>query len=267
MKKILFAFLTILIVSCNQSTEITSVKENAVKNSEHITQAVLWYQKSGEMVALYYQGYNFARIMLDSYLKTSNRKNKKAVIVDIDETILNNSPYEGWLIKNDSVYSKGSWMQWVEKSSADTIPGALDFLNYAKSKGVEVFYISNRGKAEIEPTKKNLNSFNFPFVDDNHLLFKTEKGGSKESRRLSVAKDYEIILLCGDNLADFSSAFDDRAGSAFADSVIKHKAEFGKKFIMLPNPMYGDWDRPFYSKKDTTSAQRDSIRKSLLIGY
>jgi len=267
MKKILFACLTILAVSCNQPTETDTVKENAAKNSEHLTQSVLWYQKSGEMVALYYQGYNFARIMLDSYLKNADKKSKKAVIVDIDETILNNSPYQAWLIKNDSCYTKGSWFSWVEKSLADTIPGALGFLNYAKICGVEVFYISNRGKAEIEQTKKNLNQFGFPFVDDQHLLFKTEKGSSKEPRRVAIAKDYKIILLCGDNLADFSAVFDDRKIGSFNDTVLKYRSDFGKKFIMLPNPMYGDWDRPFYGKQDTTSAQRDSVRKSILISF
>jgi len=267
MRKILFASLTILVVSCNQPTETTSVKNVAAKNSVHMTQSVLWYQKSGEMVALYYQGYNFARKMLDSYLKTSDKKSKKAVIVDIDETILNNSPYQAWLIKNDNNYSKSNWMQWVNKSMADTLPGALGFLKYAKNCGVEVFYISNRGKDEIEPTKKNLIQFGFPFVDDDHMLFKNDKNSSKETRRLVVAKDYKIILLCGDNLADFSAVFDDRENVSFIDTVNKYKTEFGKRFILLPNPMYGDWEKPFYGKQDSTSTIRDSVRKSILKSY
>jgi 5'-nucleotidase (lipoprotein e(P4) family) len=267
MKKTVIFFLAILVFSCNQSTNNAPAKEVVAKNSEHLTQSVLWYQESDEMVALYYQGYNFARIMLDSYLKKSNSKKKKAVIVDIDETVLNNSPYEAWLVKNDSSYSKSNWTQWVNKSLADTIPGALSFLNYAKSCGVEVFYISNRGKAEIEPTMKNLNYFGFPYVDENHLLFKTDKNSSKEIRRLAVANDYEIILLCGDNLADFSIAFDDRKGSSFTDSVNKYKAEFGRRFIMLPNPMYGDWEKTIYGKQDSTSALKDSVRKSILKAY
>jgi 5'-nucleotidase (lipoprotein e(P4) family) len=240
--------------------------EQQHRNNEFLVQSVLWYQHSGEMRALYYQGYNIAKFRLADYLRQSKSKKKKAVVMDIDETILNNSPYEGRLLEIDSGYSKSSWSQWVATSGADTLPGVLDFLNYAKSKNVEVFYISNRDTAEVPATLKNFQKFNFPYADEKHLVFKREKSSSKETRRKQVAENYDIALLCGDNLADFDAAFDLRDEKFTNDSVNKYKAEFGKKFIVLPNPMYGDWEKPIYGNAKA-SFERDSLRRANLKSF
>jgi 5'-nucleotidase (lipoprotein e(P4) family) len=256
-------FVIIIAISCIKTAE----KTKSSGRNEYLTQSVLWYQHSGEMKALYYQAYNTAKIMLDLYLKDSKSKIKKAVIVDIDETILNNVTYEAWLILSDSQQTKYNWKHWVDTALADTLPGALEFLRYAKSKDVEVFYVSNRSTADVNSSLKNLRKFNFPNADDQHMLFKTEKVSSKEPRRKSIAKDYEIILLCGDNLGDFAAAFDDRTGNKLTDSINTYKSLFGKKFILLPNPMYGGWERQIYGEGDFTDGQRDSIRKSSLKSY
>lgn len=237
-----------------------------ISNNEHLAQAVLWFQQSGEMVALYYQGYNLAKINLDQYLKNSKSKRKKAVIVDIDETVLNNSFYEARALRTDSSYQSKRWNQWVNASIADTLPGAYQFLTYAKSKGVEVFYVSNRDSSTAQRTLKNLKKFNLPCADEAHLFLKA-KESSKEPRRNIIAADYEIILLCGDNLADFHFAFDNRKESQLLNRVHAFKKEFGKRFIVFPNPMYGDWERPIYGGRErtATAAQRDSLRKKNLI--
>jgi len=219
------------------------------------------------MKALYYQAYNTAKFMLDLYLKDSKSKIKKAVIVDIDETILNNVKYEAWLILSDSQQTKYNWKQWVDTASADTLPGALEFLKYAQTKGVEVFYISNRGSSDVASSIKNLQKFNFPYSDEKHLIFKADKSSSKEFRRKKVANDYDIVLLCGDNLGDFSAAFDDRTEKTINDSINAYKSLFGKRFIVLPNPMYGGWERQIYGEGDFTDGQRDNIRKVSLKGY
>ena len=244
-----------------------SQKTNSQGRNEYLTQSVLWYQHSGEMKALYYQAYNTARLMLDIYLKDTKPGRKKAVIVDIDETILNNIVYEAQMILTDSSNTKSFWKQWVDSAVADTLPGALEFLKYARSKGVEVFYISNRTNADVVSSLKNLQKFNFPFADEKHMIFKTDISSSKESRRKQVAKDYDIVLLCGDNLGDFSSAFDDRTEKTLNDSIQTYKSLFGKKFIVLPNPMYGGWEKQIYGEGDFTDKQRDSLRKGKLKGY
>lgn len=270
MKNKIFAgfFIIILVLSsCSHQLSKTCNQQKDYKNNEYLLQSVMWFQHSGEMRALYYQAYNIAKYSLNNYLEQSKSLTKKAVIVDIDETILDNSPFEAQMLLTDSIYSDGNWKHWVDKSIADTLPGALNFLNYAKSKGVEVFYISNRAVLEVEPTLKNLKKFDFPFADEDHLLFKSDKSSSKEIRRKKIAQDYDIALLCGDNLGDFSAVFDNRIENQLNDSVDVHWADFGKRFIVLPNPMYGSWENQIYPNKKLNTFQRDSISRASLISY
>ena len=266
MKKAIYlvlAFLILIDASCNKKSESNTI---AVKN-EYMIQSVLWYQHSGEMTALYYQAYNTAKLMLDINLKESPAGKKKAVIVDIDETVLSNVKYEAQLILSDSTNTKSYWKRWVDSAIADTLPGALEFLRYAQSKGVEVFYISNRVVADVSSSLKNLQKFNFPYADEKHMIFKADKSSSKESRRKLIASEYEIVLLCGDNLGDFSSAFDLREKKILNDSIQTYKSQFGKKFIVLPNPMYGAWEKQIFGDGNYSRSQKDSIRKAQLQGF
>jgi 5'-nucleotidase (lipoprotein e(P4) family) len=261
-----FFILIIILSSCKNASLSNNQCRQSGKN-DYLLQSVLWYQNSGEMKALYYQAYNIAKLMLDKNLAGSNPKIKKAVVVDIDETILDNSPCEAYLIKSGTKNFQAEWDKWIEKSIADTLPGALGFLKYAASKGVEVFYISNRSVSQIAITLKNLQKFKFPFADAGHMIFKSEKSGSKEKRRKQVSKDYEIVLLCGDNLGDFDAAFDNRDEMQINDSIFKHKSDFGKRFIILPNPMYGSWKKTILGKQKINGGQVDSIRYAHLKSY
>src|SRR5579862_2184156 len=274
MKKYALLFLVACITACNHSSNQTGILqakidslENAgcCRNSEYLMQAVLWFQRSPEVRALYLQGYHIAKDALDANLRHPAGKKQKAVVVDIDETILDNSPYEGWLISKDSTFSSGSWNNWINDVAAAPLPGALDFLNYAKKKGCHIFYVSNRNKTgQFSATLKDLVSNKFPDADSFHLLLKTSADtassrqfASKEQRRLTISRElnYEIVLLCGDQLADFDKAFNLFAGAnenAIKDSVNKYSAMLGKKFIVMPNPMYGDWlSLITYSSKQT----------------
>ena len=207
--------------------QIKPLQYNGRKN-EFLVQSILWYQNAGEMQALYYQAYNFAKLSLDEILKTNNNKKKNAIVVDIDETLLNNSPLYGQCIKTDSICNGNEWFRWINKAIADTLPGALNFLNYAQSKGIEVFYISNRSTNDVAATLINLRKFGFPNSDLQHMVFREGDNGSKETRREKVAANYNILMLCGDNLGDFSIAFENRDFKAITDSVNKYKNEFGK---------------------------------------
>ncbi len=237
--------------------------------SEYLTQSVLWYEHSGEMRALYYQAYNLARFALDENLKGKEKTTKqKAVVMDIDETLLDNSPFEGRMILSGIEYTPSVWKEWLNKGCAKPLPGCLEFLNYAKSKKVEIFYISNRAENEMDSTLKNFAKFNFPCADKEHMLFRTDKNSSKETRRRHLLDiNYEIVLLCGDNLGDVSAAFDNRQTDARLDSVDKYKTEFGKRFILIPNPMYGDWDKCFYKERKLNEQQKDSARKANVVAF
>ncbi|OFX17178.1 MAG: 5'-nucleotidase, lipoprotein e(P4) family [Bacteroidetes bacterium GWA2_31_9] len=249
---------------CNNSDSLSVSKKSEY---EHLTLATLWYQKSAEMRAIYYQCYNWATRLLDEKLLNNKDPRKKAVIVDIDETLLNNSPFEVKCIETGKGYSSESWKNWSDKAIAEALPGAVDFLNYAKEKNVEVFYISNRKVIELESTAKNLKAHNFPFVDEKHMIFKTTEN-SKKMRRDSLKTEYEFLLLIGDNLTDFNELYENRDSKLGIDFVDSNKADFGDIFIMLPNPMYGEWETAIYNNNNRISDfAKDSLRKANLKSY
>jgi 5'-nucleotidase (lipoprotein e(P4) family) len=248
----------------------TSVVAQQPADNEYQTGAILWMQSAGERAALSYQAFTLARIVLDRDLRTSHSKMRRALIVDIDETVLDNSRYQAWLIKHRQNFSDDTWLEWVKRSEATPIPGAVEFLNYANSRGVRVFYITNRKLAEKEGTAINLRKVGFPNVNDETLLVRTDpKSSSKEARRLSVSSRYRLVLLMGDNLNDFADVFENAKTIAARMSVTDaNKTKFGARFIVLPNPMYGDWENAIYDYNFKLSeAEKDAKRKSLLKDY
>ena len=270
---VLFLAFAFLIGCKSQQTqtenEALAVKNVIVSNREYSIQAVLWQQHSAEYRALAYQAFNLAQIQLDHILDNKiEYKKPVAIVTDIDETVLDNSPYSGKQIELDEPYSKLRWMEWVKKKKAKAIPGSLDFFNYAKSKGIEIFYISNRSVNQKKETIENLKTVGFPFADETHVLLK-DITSEKETRRLQVTKSYEIIQLIGDNLSDFSMVFDNRSTADRNKSVDSLKAAFGKRFIVLPNPMYGDWETKgiLEGKYNWTPFQSDSIRHQKIKSY
>lgn len=227
----------------------------------------LFQQKAAEYKALCLQAYAIARLRLDEALKNPSAK-PKAVVTDIDETFLDNSPYAVHQALQGKDYDALSWQEWTDKGTADTLHGALSFFRYAAFNNVAVFYITNRKEAEKKGTLQNLQHYNFPFADEEHLLLRKDVS-SKEQRRQEVAVNYDIVLLLGDNLADFSSLFDGKQTTEQrAATVRQYAAEFGKKFIVLPNINYGAWEDAIYGNNYTLKpGQKDSAIKSNLKGY
>ena len=170
----------------------------------------------------------------------------KALITDIDETVLNNSPYEAHQVLQGKDYESNSWREWTTMANADTIAGAYSFLKYAAAKGIEIFYVTNRGDAEKNVTINNLKKFNFPFADDDHIFLKTTSS-SKEDRRKNIEVTHSVVMLLGDNLADFNFLFDVKNAAQRMQNVTTLANEFGNRFIVLPNVTYGDWEYALYN--------------------
>ena len=222
------------------STVKAQAPDSLILNSE-FANAVLWTRTSGEFRALNFQAYNFAKISLDNALKASDNTRPQCVIVDIDETILDNSAYYEYILKEKKALSWENWKHWLLTQTSDTIPGAVDFLRYAASKNVEVFYVTNREEIFTKSTLDNLRKFNFPNVDSAHYL-PSVKTYDKDPRRALVAKTHEILLFAGDNLSDFSNFFYEK-GEGVHDRVNSEQSLFGTKFIVLPNTIYGSWKK------------------------
>jgi len=232
--------------------------------NEQLVMATLWMQVSAEFRALCYQAFNLARMNLDAFLGSHSGSKPVAVIVDADETVIDNSAYEAFIIGNDFGYSSKTWTPWMAAAQATAIPGAKAFLNYAQEKGVEIFYITNRKMVGYEGTEKNLKALGFPNVDKKHLLLRT-KSSDKQARRDIVAKDYAIAFLMGDNLNDFLSVFRKKPIDARFAETDKIKDMWGKKFIMIPNPTYGDWEGAVYKGNwGASAAEKDKMRKEHL---
>lgn len=242
-------------------TQTDTVKLSQLKN-DYMTMAVLYQQKSGEWRALAYQAYTLAKVMLDKDLADKSINQHRCIVVDIDETVLDNSPYQAQCILTNTGYNSETWNEWCNKAIAKPVPGALEFLSYAKANGLDIYYVTNRKEDVRESTMKNLKDCGFPFVDEKHLLMSNGESG-KEDRRQQVLQHNHISLLAGDNLNDFSDMFEKKSADERMSLADKVHKDFGKRFIVIPNAMYGDWEGAIYGYNWNAS---DSARNAMRIG-
>lgn len=257
----------VMLVSCRSAQKATAP---AVNSNDKLLMAVAWFQNSAEMTALYYQGFNIAQQRLDEAVAANTSAKPLAVVVDIDETMLDNSPFETAVI--NSTDNLSGWYGWTREARARALPGALEFANYAQSKNVDIFYITNRDDNEHGVTVQNLVNEKFPFAVADHVLTKSDLSyssgntSSKVGRRAKVSETHEIILLIGDNLNDFSGVFEDRSVNNGKSAVAENREQFGKKFIVLPNPMYGAWEKPLYDYREgLTDEEKTLLIKGKLV--
>lgn len=261
MKKItLLTLFTLILFSACKVSQNTAKQTSTVNNGK--VWASLWQQRAAEYRALCFQAYNVAKLRLDEALKQPGSK-PLAIVTDIDETVLDNSPYDAQRAINNLEYDAATWKQWTAKAACDTVAGAPSFFKYAASKGITVFYITNRDEDERAGTTKNLQHYNMPNADQEHIILKSGSS-SKENRRLQVLGKYNIVLLCGDNLADFDKLYDNHPTESSRNTTTTQLVNhFGKKYIVLPNPSYGDWEGALFNfNYSLTPAQKDSIIKA-----
>ena len=249
--------------------------QTATVDNEYQVGAILFMQKSAEYRALCLQAFNWARLTLETDDKTSKklskveRKMPRAVVVDIDETVLDNSPAQAFDIRNRKSFNLQTWYAWGELRKAKAIPGAVEFANYAKSKNVRIFYVSNRDEVQKQATIDNLKAVGFPDVTNENVLLRqvdanNKSISTKEPRRLDIAKTYRIVTLIGDNLNDLAKAFE---GKSIADRFAETenvKNLWGNKFIVIPNAMYGEWENAIYEYQKLTDAQKAEKRANAL---
>ena len=225
--------------------------------------SVLYAQSSAEYEASNIQTYVNAKSALDKALndvtwtaaieQKDNFENKPpAIILDIDETVLNNVPFQARSIMDGQSYPTG-WLDWMLEESSDAVAGVSDFLEYSQSKGVKIFYVTNRIAVAEDATRNNLKKLGLPLdTDRDVLLMKNENGwtSDKVSRRKLVVKDYRILLLIGDQLGDFlpldETTLELDARKELADT---YKHMWGSKWFMITNPMYGRWEASIYNNE------------------
>lgn len=187
-----------------------------------------------------------------------------AVILDVDETVLDNSAYEANLIKNNKEFDPQSWDDWVHMRQAEAIPGAVGFINKIREKGITVIFLTNRecaGRVDSDDpcgqendTVENLKKVGINNVSAETVLLKNEQEGwtsEKKSRREFLAENYRIIMLFGDDLGDFLPDVKKNITAAQrAELVEQNSAKWGKMWFVLPNPTYGSWNNILSEPKE-----------------
>ena len=222
--------------------------------------AVLFKRTSAEYKANTFQVYasaqnNIDRALVDKSWTALVYKNKDyqdlppAIILDIDETVLDNSEHQVRSIKNGTSYPVG-WKEWVSEESAGALPGVSEYLSYANAKGIKVFYITNRTHDLEEYTRNNITALGLPLDNDRDvLLMKNENGwgSDKTSRRDLIKKDYRVIQIFGDQLDDFIALEKTATTIGKRKTLIdQHSSMWGEKWFMIINPMYGEWEEALY---------------------
>ena len=241
-----FSFLIFLFAS--------AVNGQSSKTYESLS-AVLWTQTAVERSALTRQTYRSAEQALRRALEDPHwtaaleqtsgfDKLAPAVILDLDETVLDNSALRARLTLDGKSYSGEVWAKWVAAGQAAAVPGAVEFLKFAQMEGVAAFYITNRvcdAASVSDPTVAVLRNLSIPF-QEGRLLCKAKETDSpdKSARRTKVAAAYRVLLLIGDDFNDFLTAPSDRAAREYLLKV--HERFFGDRWFLLPNPMYGSWE-------------------------
>jgi len=255
-----------------------SVHKPAATNNNENLNSVLWVQAAAEYSATALQTYASARAQLDTAInskswtadseQTSGYEHlPPAIILDVDETVLDDASYQGKLLVEGTDFSLESWDEWISLQQAEAIPGAVEFIEYANDRGVNIFYVTNReclrrqdGKAPCPQESDTLENLRKVGITDSaraeNLLLKNEQptwGSEKQSRRTHLASRYRILFLFGDNLSDFipcvksrnsSNCTDDSPTPAQREQLMSfHADKWGKQWFILPNPMYGSWLR------------------------
>lgn len=255
-----FAFAAITLAACK--TQPQTVEESAVNYKAQLTQqnvdASVWFNTSAEAHYIFLQTYNYATEKLSTGVEQSRSAKPAAVIVDLDETVLDNSPYQMRRIVAGEGYTEGSWAEWVNAANAQALPGSLEFALHCQSRGVEVFYISNRSEELLEPTLTNLKNLGFPFADMDHVYLKVGDESDKSERRERVEGAYNVLLYLGDNLRDFREDFVERRADFGKDLTTQLSTEMFERYILFPNPMYGQWEVPYAADDSEEEVNRKS---------
>ena len=237
-----------------------AAKPAAVPANDNLN-AVLWVQRAAEYDAVTQTVYRGAADELDVALKEANwdalvpseRGNAAtglppAVVMDVDETVLDNSPYQARLVHDGASYDESTWDLWVAEKKAKPVPGVVDFAKAAAARGVTILYISNRAVHLKDATIANLKAVGMPVKDDSVFLGLgtfvegcEQDGSEKNCRRKLAGQKYRVLMQFGDQLGDFVQIVANTPTDR--DALYEEYADwFGERWFMLPNPTYGSWE-------------------------
>lgn len=220
-----------------------ALKQKQQYQAETETMGLLWMRTSAEYRALAYQGYNVAMNAVKmAVTDPSHQRKPLAIVLDADETVVDNTKLMGESIANgNGRFDAPWWRQAVHQGKSQAMPGAVEFLNEVHKQGVEIFYVSNRyAPVNYDATVQNFKALGFPSVDKDHVLL-FEKDSDKQPRFDMIAKKYYVVVYMGDNAGDFPIGTKGKTLAERNAIIDAHKEDFGTTFVVFPNPAYGSW--------------------------
>ena len=220
-----------------------ALKQKQQYQAETETMGLLWMRTSAEYRALAYQGYNVAMNAVKmAVTDPSHQRKPLAIVLDADETVVDNTKLMGESIVNgNGRFDAPWWRQAVHQGESQAMPGAVEFLNEVHKQGVEIFYVSNRyAPVNLDVTIQNFKELGFPSVDKDHVLL-FEKDSDKQPRFDMIAKKYYVVVYMGDNAGDFPIGTKGKTLAERNGIIDAHKEDFGTTFVVFPNPAYGSW--------------------------
>ena len=273
MKSLKLIFLLLITITYEYS--YASEKDKSFQEQSMLS--VIYVQTSTEFAANNIQTFNNASKALDMALKdktwTAALEQKDsfvskdpAIIIDVDETVLDNSSFQSRTILSGLSYPNG-WAKWVNESKATAVEGVYEFLHYANESNVKIFYVTNRLESFREPTIRNLKSLGLPFDDNlNSLIMREDENvRDKTKRRKNIAEDYRIVLLLGDQLTDFISTKEAYVYHSDRKKLAnKYSDMWGSKWFMITNPTYGRWELSIYDEMPKSEEEAIQKRKETL---
>ncbi len=235
--------------------------------------SVAWKQTAAEYRALYFQGFNVARMHVELALAKRQPGDKPlAVVTDMDDTVLHALNYWGHLVnQNKDYFDDPIWDSWIPENKVTASPGSLDFLKFCADNGVQVFYVTSReqGEKTYEYALGHLKVLGFPYADEKHLTVLRDTS-NKEKRQDEIMKDFSVVVFLGDNLNDFRRKYYIKAaaGKDAVDERMKlmeaDRDKFGRNYIVFPNPTDGHWLAAIFgdSEPPPTDANREIMKKA-----
>jgi len=242
--------------------------------------AVAWSQTAIEHDLIYLQTFRDAEAHLPGALHdprwdaldkadrvASLKGLKPAVILDIDETVLDNSPYEARLVRSGGEFNEAGWAAWCREQQARALPGAVEFTRFAASHGIAVIYISNRATDLDQATVANLRKVGLPvsgpeaFLGLGTVVDGCEQAGTRKGcRRQLVSRHYRVLMQFGDQLGDFVDV-NDNSVAGRRKVIADYLPWIGRRWFVLPNPTYGSWEPALFHNDGSAPREQRRLQK------
>jgi 5'-nucleotidase (lipoprotein e(P4) family) len=192
-------------------------------------------------VAAVEQVYRVALARVESEARTHSA-GRWAVVLDADETVIDNSSYQAERAAVGQGFSDDTWDAWVKRREATALPGAGGFLSRVRALGGRIAIVTNRTQAQCADTEAVFTRY--ALVYDAMLCRPAGRPSDKNPRFEAVAAGtgipnsgpLTVVAFIGDNILDFPSL-----NQKAREQGPKAFSEFGVRFFLLPNPMYGSW--------------------------